>query len=73
MHNMNYITAKADLDCTVDETTWGFSSYLGNAGGRLINKPVSKGKYPSNAPNMSISAIFELICLCGRWSNNHIN
>ena len=45
IHNMNYITKKADLDCTVDETTWGFSGYSGHAGGRLMNKPVSKGEY----------------------------
>lgn len=44
IHNMNYVTKKADLDCTVDETTWGFSGYSGEAGGRLINKPVSKGE-----------------------------
>jgi hypothetical protein len=73
IHNMNYITAKADLDCTVDETTWGFSGYSGDAGGRLMNKPVSKGKYLSDAPNMSISVLVNLIRLCGRWSNNHIN
>ena len=44
VHNMNYVTARADLDCTIDETTWGFSGYSGEAGGRLMNKPVSKGK-----------------------------
>jgi hypothetical protein len=43
-HNMNYVTAKADLDCTIDESTWGFSGYSGEAGGRLMNKPVSKGE-----------------------------
>ena len=73
IHNMNYVTAKADLDCTIDETTWGFYGYSGDAGGRLMNKPVSKGKYLSDAPNMSISALVELIRLCGRWSNNHID
>ena len=70
---MNYVTAKADLDCTVDETTWGFSGYSGDAGGRLMNKPVSKGKSQSDATNMSIRALVELICICARWSNNHIN
>ncbi len=44
MHNMNYVTAQADLDCSIDGTTWGFSGYSGKAGGRLMNKPVSKGK-----------------------------
>ena len=43
-HNMNYVTERADLDCTIDETTWGFSGYSGEAGGRLMNKPVSKGE-----------------------------
>lgn len=43
-HNMNYVTAEADLDCTYDETTWGFTGYSGEAGGRLKNKPVSKGE-----------------------------
>jgi hypothetical protein len=44
IHNMNYVTASADLDCTIDETTWGFSGYSAEAGGRLMNKPVSKGE-----------------------------
>jgi hypothetical protein len=44
VHNMNYVTAQADLDCSIDETTWGFAGYSGEAGGRLMNKPVSKGK-----------------------------
>lgn len=44
IHNMNNVTAKADKDNTLDETTWGFSGYSGEAGGRLLNKPVSKGK-----------------------------
>ena len=43
-HNMNYVTTKADLDCTINEKTWGFSGYSGEAGGRLMNKPVSKGE-----------------------------
>ncbi len=46
IHNMNYVTDRADLDCTIDETTWGFSGYSGEAGGRLVNKPVSKGESP---------------------------
>ena len=44
IHNMNYCTANADLDQTIDESTWGFAGYSGEAGGRLKNKPVKKGK-----------------------------
>ena len=43
VHNMNYVTRRADLDGTVDETTWGFGGFMGDCGQRLINKPVSKG------------------------------
>ena len=42
-HNMNLLTKSAELDCTVDESTWGFSGYCGDAGGRLKNKPFNKG------------------------------
>lgn len=42
-HNMNYCTNAADLDLAVDESTWGFSGYCGEAGWRLMNKPVGKG------------------------------
>lgn len=45
VHNMSYVTDKADLDCTIDKTKWGFSGYSTEAGGRLMNKPVSKGNY----------------------------
>lgn len=45
VHNMNYVTNKADLDATVDESTWGFGGYSGECGGRLINKPVSRGQF----------------------------
>lgn len=44
IHNMNYCTAIADLDQTIDESTWGFAGYSAEAGGRLMNKPVKKGK-----------------------------
>ena len=44
IHNMNYCTASADLDQTIDESTWGFAGYSAEAGGRLKNKPVKKGK-----------------------------
>jgi hypothetical protein len=43
-HNMNYCTLRADLDLAVDESTWGFAGYCGEAGWRLMNKPVGKGK-----------------------------
>jgi hypothetical protein len=43
VHNMNYVTELADLDSTIDETTWGFSGFFGDAGWRLMNKPKSKG------------------------------
>ncbi len=43
VHNMNYLTLHADLDGTIDETTWGFGGYCDDAGGRLRDKKVSKG------------------------------
>lgn len=43
-HNMNYLTEKAEADFGLDESTWGFSGYMGDAGGRLKNKPVGKGE-----------------------------
>ena len=43
IHNMNYVTLCADLDSTVDESTWGFGGHSGDCGQRLKNKPVSKG------------------------------
>ena len=45
VHNMNYVTKTADLDATIDESTWGFGGYMADCGGRLINKPVSRGKF----------------------------
>ena len=45
IHNMNYCTAAADLDQTIDESTWPSAGYSGEAGGQLINKPVSKGAF----------------------------
>ena len=44
VHNMNYVSATADQDATCDESTWGFGGYSGDCGGRLKNKPVSRGK-----------------------------
>ena len=43
VHNMNYLTLRADSDGTIDETTWGFGGYGGEAVGRLMNKKVTKG------------------------------
>ena len=40
-------TAKADEDAGVDESTWGFCGFMGDNGGRLVNKPLSKGMYAS--------------------------
>jgi hypothetical protein len=42
-HNMNYFTLWEELDNAADELAWGFGSYKGNAGGRLMNKLVGKG------------------------------
>jgi hypothetical protein len=33
VHNMNYVNLWADSDCTIDESTWGFSGYSGKCGG----------------------------------------
>ena len=43
LHNMNYVTLRADLDGTIDETTWGFCGYCGEVGGRLLSKKIPKG------------------------------
>ena len=43
-HNMNYVTEVADSDAAADESSWGFSGYCGDAGGRLIGKPKDKGE-----------------------------
>ncbi len=43
-HNMNVISEKADDDQCLDETTWAFSGYAGEAGCRVIGKPaVTRG------------------------------
>jgi hypothetical protein len=51
---MNYLTLRADSDGTIDETTWGFGGYGGEAVGRLMNKKVTKGdnvlQYPLTLP-----------------------
>ena len=43
VHNMNNVTGRADLDNSLDESTWGFGGYMGDCGGRLIKKPVDRG------------------------------
>ena len=47
-HNMNFVTKYADFDFGIDESTWGFSGYCGEVGGRLMNKPKDKGTYFHN-------------------------
>ncbi len=42
-HNINHVTLRAELDMATDESTWGFMGFMGNADGRLMNKPVGKG------------------------------
>ncbi len=43
VHIIDYTTKYADRNSKIDETTWGFSGYSGDAGWRLLNKPKSKG------------------------------
>ena len=43
IYNMNYLTLRADLDATIDETSWGFGGYGSEACGRLMGKQVDKG------------------------------
>jgi len=40
VHNMNYVTKRADSDGTMDESSWGFGGYMAECGGRIINKKV---------------------------------
>ena len=40
VHNMNYVTRRADSDGTTDESSWGFRGYMGECGGCLIGKKV---------------------------------
>ncbi len=39
VHNMSYVTERADMDPALDETSWGFHGYAGDAGWRFTNKP----------------------------------
>ena len=70
VHNMNYVKELADLDSTIDETTWGFSGFSGDAGGRLMNKPKSKGDVVSclNKCLLDISFCLRLTCCAKRRS-----
>ena len=43
-HNMNYVPKNVDLNGVIDESTWGFSRFCGDAGWRLKNKPKDKGQ-----------------------------
>ena len=43
LHNMNYVTHRADMDGTFDESTWGLGGYMGECGGHLMGKKVPKG------------------------------
>jgi hypothetical protein len=43
VHNMNYVTKRADSDGTMDESSWGFGGFMAECGGRLIQKKVPKG------------------------------
>jgi hypothetical protein len=69
IHNMNYVTARANLDCTIDKTTWGFSGYSGEAGGRLLNKPVSMGESPYYYGITSSLMLLTLPCIAPKVDN----
>ncbi len=43
VHNMKCLTLCADLAGMIDETTWGFGGYGGEAVVRLRDKKVTKG------------------------------
>ncbi len=43
LHKINYVTGRADMDGTIDESTWGFGGYMGECGGRSMGKKVPKG------------------------------
>jgi hypothetical protein len=58
VHNMNYVTERANLDSTIDETTWVFSGYSGDAGWRLLNKPKCKGDVVSCYNKCSLNMSF---------------
>jgi hypothetical protein len=89
VHNMNYCTVRADLNQTIDELTWGFAGYSGEAGGCLMNKPVKKGECCAMLCNSTLFLMLSQLpilrlmhCDChssiaiimlARWTNNHLN
>ena len=54
VHNMNYATKYADLDPSMDESTWGFGGFSGDAGWRLMNKPFDKGERGTQLDGMTL-------------------
>ena len=54
VHNMNYVTKYADLDPSMDESTWGFGGFSGDAGWRLMNKPFDKGERYTQLDGMTL-------------------
>ena len=47
LHNMNYVTRRAGMDGTINESTWGFGGYMGECGGNLMEKKYQKeGRLP---------------------------
>ena len=51
---MNYATKYADLDPSMDESTWGFGGFSGDAGWRLMNKPFDKGERYTQLDGMTL-------------------
>jgi hypothetical protein len=47
LHNMNYVTHRADMDGTIYKSTWGFGGYMGECGGCVMGKSYQKeGRLP---------------------------
>ena len=69
VHNMIYATKRADLDATIDESTWGFGGHSGECGGQLINKPVSRGQL-SCGSSIAIH-IWHLHIVCSPFTHHH--
>ena len=63
VHNMNYVTKYADLDPSMDESTWGFGGYMGEAGWRLINKPFPKGEMTNDYLNSIMRTTTTQLCI----------
>ena len=70
VHNTNKVTLRAALDLAVDETTWGYMGFMGECGGRLMNKPKSKGKCDYGFMQaLKYNALIKLNIPC-RWPVN---